>query len=94
MQETRLLAQHGPSKVDRILAGPVSQLVHEAFDCEDIRIWPYAAPEAGDDTRRFCSHRLYAHIGDIVWFIGGAIDFVDVDAVSKRQRRWKPPSHD
>src|SRR5690349_7049386 len=60
--EPRRLPEHGEAEFERILAGLLRELVHEAFDREDVVVGAYAAPEAGRYRRRFVLHKFDAQV--------------------------------
>ncbi len=79
--QARITAEHAAAEIDRVHARLARQLVHEAFDGEDVIVRSDAAPESGRHRRRLGAHILDRAVRDVVGHVDGAIDRVDVDAV-------------
>ena len=85
--ETRRLSEHVATKGDRILARLARQLVHEAFDGEDVVVGADPAPPSGRHGGRLGAHIFDQEVGNVVGHVDGGIDGVDVDALLEGRRQ-------
>ena len=80
-------SEHAAAEIDRILARLAGELVHEAFDGEDVVVGADAAPEAGGHRGRLMPHILDPQIGNVVGDVHRAVDGVEIDIIGIGRRQ-------